>query len=156
VIEVTQTLDVNDELDQKFQALDDNSKLTIALVSFSQCACAHRRFVGLGQMKHAHDYIFTDDAARTAQQIDPAIVGLIEEIRHNVKIVSEDPPDFMDADLAPKPVTRTREFLWSDAFEDPVWFDIRHAARRGLTTVEGVLAPRPGPPGPPPGGPSDA
>ncbi|HEY7621956.1 MAG TPA: hypothetical protein VH834_19430 [Solirubrobacteraceae bacterium] len=152
---MTQTMDVNEELDQKFQVLDEESKLTVALLAFSQCACAHRRFVGLGQMKHAHDYIFTAGAVSTAQRIDPAVVPLIEEIRGHVKAIAADPPDYMEADLTPKPVTREREFLWTDAFEDPVWFDIRHAARRGLTAVEAVLAPRPGPPGPPPGGPND-
>jgi hypothetical protein len=152
---MTATTDINTELDQKFQQLDDESKLMVTLLAFSQCACAHRRFLGLGQMKHAYDYLYTDDAVRTAEHVAPAVVPEIEQIREDLKTITADPPDYLEADLAPKPQAHTRDFLWADAFEEPVWFDIRHAGRQGLTALEAVLAPRPGPPpgaeGPPAG-----
>jgi hypothetical protein len=148
-------MDINQELDEKFQTLDSESKLMVALLAFSQCACGHRRFLGLGQMKHAHDYIVTEDAMDTAEAVNPEVVGKIEVLRQHLEQVSAEPTDYYGEDLAPKGNVMSREFLWGDGFEQPVWFDIRHVSREGLTALESVLAPKPGPPGPPPGAPSD-
>jgi hypothetical protein len=152
---MTTATSVRDELTQQFEQLDDESKLTIALVCFSQCAFGHRRFLDLGQMKHAHDYILTDKAVRTAETVNPEVVGEIEQIRKHMETVTADPPDYYAEDLSPRGDTSSREFYWRETFEEPEWYEIRHAARKGLTALESVLAPKPGPPpgadGPPPG-----
>lgn len=130
-------MDISQELDEKFAKLDDLSKLTIMFQIFSQCACSHRRFVGLGQMKHGRDYVASDAALATAERIDPSVVASIQEIRAGIEKVEADLPDYLTAEFGPSGPASTRDFLWADAFEEPVWFDIRHAARSGLSVSEG-------------------
>jgi len=129
-------MDINEELDHAFQKLDDESRLVVAFWAFSQCACSHRRFVGLGQLKHAHDYIVTDDARRMAADVDPRAVEIVEEIRGHVQTISASPPSYLTTDLGPAGDATKRDFLWGDAFEEPVWFEIRHPAREGLRLAE--------------------
>jgi hypothetical protein len=52
------------------------------------------------------------------------------------------PADYHEADLAPRGAGITRDFLWSDALEEPVWYDIRHAAREDLGMVEAQVLQR--------------
>jgi hypothetical protein len=68
------------ELDEKFAQLDDKSKLMATLPILSNCACAHRRILGLHQLKHAHDYIVGDDARRVAEATDPVVAAKVAEI----------------------------------------------------------------------------
>jgi len=129
-------MDIKEELDLKFRKLDDESKLVVALWAFSQCACSHRRFVALGQLKHAHDYVVTDDATRTAAAVSPRVVEIVEEIRRHVQEVSSAPPAYLTSDLGPAGDAYRRSFLWGEAFEEPVWFQMRHPAREGLRIAE--------------------
>ncbi|HEY7621935.1 MAG TPA: hypothetical protein VH834_19325 [Solirubrobacteraceae bacterium] len=135
-------MNIIEELDEKFAQLDDKSKLMATLSILSKCACAHRRILGLHQLKHAHDYIVSDDARRVAEATDPVVAAKVAEITGHMERLAADPADCHEADLAPRGAGTTRDFLWSDALEEPVWYDVRHAAREGLGIVEAQVLQR--------------
>ncbi|HWI20986.1 MAG TPA: hypothetical protein VNT22_00060 [Baekduia sp.] len=142
----TFTLELREELTGLFEKLDSESKLMASLVGLSQCVFGTRRFFDLGQLRDSAAYFMTDEAAETAERINPDVVPHVNEIRRHLESVAADPPDYQTAEFVPTVDSSTREFQWGDTFSEPVWFDIRHAARKALVGLESVLSPRPGPP----------
>ncbi|MFE2998722.1 hypothetical protein ACFXG4_27430 [Nocardia sp. NPDC059246] len=135
-------MSVRDELDKKFAELDNESKLTITMLGFSQCAAGYKRFLGLNQLHHSYSFLYTEEAVSTAEATDPIVAESVAQLRDLVKEAVATPRPFHDEEFRPVGAAYERDFLWSDTFEEPVFYDIRHAARDGLRAIEAKLPPR--------------
>lgn len=135
-------MDVVKQLDQKFADLDNESKLVITMMVFAQCTVGYRRMLPLNQFHHATSFLRTEACVETAEAENPTVTQSVLEIRELLPKALADAPPFTDDEFRPHGEAFTRDFLWSDTFEEPIWYEIRHCARDAMRSLENKIMAR--------------